>query len=409
MKGKIFICYRREDDGYAAQRIHAELAKKFGSKRLFIDTSGLLPGLNFISALERELAHASVLLAVIGPSWLNTKDQEGTRRLDNPTDFVRTEISAALKRNIPVIPLCLDGALVPKDNQLPEDIRELARRGAIFVRLESFDADVARLIRATADLLALNERPRRAISFPVAATALAGAVAALGLAAYLNGGSPQTSRTNIPISATSSKDQRNIENDKRAAAVEPLEPASAQAALGPVPPWLQTMRDIKGTRWSPSDGNASGAIKEWHEFIAKKYPDMAKEVTAKERIGYYSWPGLPVAYAMAKAGVRPPFSDIYNDTFFWSRAWLNWGTVVTDPQPGDVLVIILENGDNYVALFERKRAETVPYPYQAEWVALGKTPTHEVNEWTVKRDQIVGIRRPPVLPPKDAIGVPTSK
>jgi hypothetical protein len=55
-----------------------------------------------------------VLLALIGLKWLDARDENGThRRLDDPDDFVRIEIVTALQRNIPVIPILLDGAKIP--------------------------------------------------------------------------------------------------------------------------------------------------------------------------------------------------------------------------------------------------------------------------------------------------------
>ena len=49
-----------------------------------------------------------------------------TRRLNSPSDFVRVEIAAALQRDIPVIPILLEGTKVPRADQLPDDLQELA-------------------------------------------------------------------------------------------------------------------------------------------------------------------------------------------------------------------------------------------------------------------------------------------
>jgi len=80
--------------------------------------------------------------------WITNADPKtGKRRLDNPKDFVRIEICAALSRGIPVVPVLLDGAPMPKMDQLPEDMRMLVRRQAEFVEYRTFDTDVDRLIR----------------------------------------------------------------------------------------------------------------------------------------------------------------------------------------------------------------------------------------------------------------------
>jgi hypothetical protein len=98
---------------------------------------------------------------VIGPNWLNARDEDGNRRLDNPHDFVRIEIGAALQRNIPVIPILLDGAKVPKANQLPKELEELSLRNGLDVRHVSFHNDVDRLIRGLKGQLAEADAEKR--------------------------------------------------------------------------------------------------------------------------------------------------------------------------------------------------------------------------------------------------------
>ena len=104
-------------------------------------------GVNFVTALHEAVAKCEVLLAVIGPNWLEARDDARARRLDDPDDFVRIEIGAALQRNIPVIPILLDGAKVPKANQLPEDLKELAVRNGLEVHHPSFHSDLDKLVR----------------------------------------------------------------------------------------------------------------------------------------------------------------------------------------------------------------------------------------------------------------------
>jgi hypothetical protein len=88
------------------------------------------------------------LLALIGLNWLSAADPAtGRRRLDDPNDFVRIEIRAALAREIPVVPILLDGALMPKFDQLPEDMRKLVNSQGEFVELRTFDPDVERIIK----------------------------------------------------------------------------------------------------------------------------------------------------------------------------------------------------------------------------------------------------------------------
>jgi hypothetical protein len=138
MAAKVFLCYRRDDSAGYAGRVQDRLAQEFGRDLLFMDVDAIPLGVNFATVLRNEVAKCEVLLAVIGPHWLDARDEAGTRRLDDPQDFVRIEIGAALHRNIPVIPILLDGAKVPKANQLPKDLEELSMRNGLDVRHTSF-------------------------------------------------------------------------------------------------------------------------------------------------------------------------------------------------------------------------------------------------------------------------------
>ena len=147
MAAKVFISYRRDDSADAAGRIQDRLAGEFGRDLLFMDVDAIPLGMNFVKVLHEEVAKCGVLLAVIGPNWLDLRDEDGNRRLDNPNDFVRIEIAAALQRDIPVIPILLKGARVPKAAHLPKDLEELALRNGLDVRHASFQTDLNRLIR----------------------------------------------------------------------------------------------------------------------------------------------------------------------------------------------------------------------------------------------------------------------
>jgi TIR domain len=177
---RVFICYRREDSGASAGRIQDRLERELGRDHLFIDVDGIPLGVNFVKVLHEEVARCGVLLAVIGPNWLDVRDEDGTsRRLDNPTDFVRIEIAAALQREIPVIPILLDGTKVPKADQLPEELKELALRNGLSVRHASFHADLDKLIQELkrqvgASTLIGTNTPFRAENDPSAWEPLAG-------------------------------------------------------------------------------------------------------------------------------------------------------------------------------------------------------------------------------------------
>lgn len=146
MAGKIFINYRRDDSIGMAGRLHDRLAQTFGRDKLFMDVDHIPVGEDFVTHLNNQVAECDVVLVVIGPSWLRAKDKAGQRRLQQPDDFVAIEIAAALARNIRVIPVLVDGARMPKESELPDSLKPLARRQAAEVRHSHFGRDAETLV-----------------------------------------------------------------------------------------------------------------------------------------------------------------------------------------------------------------------------------------------------------------------
>ena len=136
MAGNIFINYRRAESGHVAGRLHDSLATTFGRDKLFMDVDNIPVGRDFEDHLNVQIAACDAMLAIIGPNWMNAKDESGQRRLDNPEDFVVIEIGAALARNIPVIPVLVDGARMPKASELPDSLKPLVRRQVLQQLLE---------------------------------------------------------------------------------------------------------------------------------------------------------------------------------------------------------------------------------------------------------------------------------
>ena len=147
MADTIFINYRREDSTGAAGRLHDRLAQAFGRKNLFMDVDHIPPGVDFVEHLNSQVAACDIILVVIGPRWLDAKDEGGQRQLHDPDDFVAIEIAAALTRNIRVIPVLVDGARMPKASELPESLQQLVRRQAVEVRHSQFGRDAEALIK----------------------------------------------------------------------------------------------------------------------------------------------------------------------------------------------------------------------------------------------------------------------
>ena len=144
----IFLNYRRNDSEGEAGRLFDELTLHFSSESVFMDVAGIEPGRDFRKAIDERLATCSVLLAIIGHEWLESKNMLGQRRLDDANDLVRIELASALRRDIPVVPVLVRGAKMPQPEQLPEELRELAYRNAVELTHARWKSDVHVLIRA---------------------------------------------------------------------------------------------------------------------------------------------------------------------------------------------------------------------------------------------------------------------
>ena len=125
--GRIFISYRREETAYPAGWLYDRLAGHFGGQ-VFKDVDSIELGDDFVEVITRAVGSCDVLLALIGDEWLTITDEHGRRRLDNPDDFVRLEIEAALSRRVRVIPVLVGEARMPHADELPDSLAALVRR-----------------------------------------------------------------------------------------------------------------------------------------------------------------------------------------------------------------------------------------------------------------------------------------
>ena len=145
---KIFISYRRADSRKDAGRIYDRLVEAFGKDNIFKDVDSIPLGKDFRGVLGEAVAQCDVQLAIIGRQWLNIVDEQGQRRLENPSDFVRIEIESALQRNgCLVIPVLVDNAPMPQTDDLPPQLHDLAFKNATIVRDDpDFHHDVDKVI-----------------------------------------------------------------------------------------------------------------------------------------------------------------------------------------------------------------------------------------------------------------------
>jgi hypothetical protein len=144
----IFISYRRDDSEGEAGRLADDLAEIFQENSVFMDVNAIQPGRDFRKAIDESIHKCSVLLAILGPGWLDSKNASGQRRLDDASDFLRLEVASALQRDIAVIPVLVRGVKMPRAEQLSSDLQELAYRNAVELTHARWKSDVQVLVRA---------------------------------------------------------------------------------------------------------------------------------------------------------------------------------------------------------------------------------------------------------------------
>ncbi|HMA73912.1 MAG TPA: toll/interleukin-1 receptor domain-containing protein [Xanthobacteraceae bacterium] len=152
MSQSIFVSYRRDDVDHFAGRLVDSISAKIPGVKVFMDVDSIRFGADFVEVLWEQLASCRAMILVIGPSWL-AQDQGGKSRLDDPDDFVRLEIETAIKRNVPIVPVLVDGAAMPKENEIPASVRSIRRRHHVSIDHESYSAILPGLVSQLTDLV----------------------------------------------------------------------------------------------------------------------------------------------------------------------------------------------------------------------------------------------------------------
>jgi hypothetical protein len=152
---EIFISYRREETAGYAGRIFDYLKAAFGQDRIFLDVDDILPGEVFADVIQKRIAGCAVVIVVIGKRWLETLRS----RASGDTDYVSTEILAALKSSAVVIPVLVGGASMPKTTDLPDSLTGLVHREALEIHDTTFAEDVACLVNAIKKMPGFDWRP----------------------------------------------------------------------------------------------------------------------------------------------------------------------------------------------------------------------------------------------------------
>lgn len=141
------MSYRRVDASGHAGRLYDLLTDRYGAQHVFMDVDAIQPGAVFGDTISQAVTWCDVFIALIGRSWLNTEDADGRRRIDDPGDYVRREIETALTAGVVVVPTLVQGASMPRADELPPTLEPLVRRHGITLGDAGWRDDVARLIR----------------------------------------------------------------------------------------------------------------------------------------------------------------------------------------------------------------------------------------------------------------------
>jgi hypothetical protein len=159
--GRIFISYRRGDTAGHAGRLSDGLSARFGPESVFMDLDAIAPGTDFEAKIRDEVSACDVVLVLIGDQWSTVSSQDGRRRIDDPGDYVRQEVAAALARDgLTVVPVLVEGARMPGPAELPDDLKRLARINAIELSDQRWRFDIGRLEDAIARALPRSTRSR---------------------------------------------------------------------------------------------------------------------------------------------------------------------------------------------------------------------------------------------------------
>ena len=147
MPKTIFISYRRSDTAPAAGRVYDRLCQLISKHNVFFDVSTVGGGEDFVTKVTTAIHKSDAVLVFIGKKWLEPTADVVIRILETE-DHVRAEVRVALQQTGIVLPVLVDGAVMPRPELLPDDVRAISTKNALLLRHESFDDDTENLIRA---------------------------------------------------------------------------------------------------------------------------------------------------------------------------------------------------------------------------------------------------------------------
>ena len=151
----VFISYRRQDSQQVCEELFRHLTKNLPGLKVFMDVEGIAPGRKWKAELEKEVKKCQVLIVLMGPDWISIENDEGIRRITERKDYVRQEISSAIRNHKSIIPILVNGATIPNEVELPYSIKHLTRHQA-FRLSDNIEADA--MILADRIKVAIKEK-----------------------------------------------------------------------------------------------------------------------------------------------------------------------------------------------------------------------------------------------------------
>lgn len=154
----IFISYRREDSEGWAGRLAEKFQHEFGKDVVFYDYDSIEPSHDWKVAIKEGLRQCKLLIAVIGPKWMVATNASGTRRLDDPADLLRFELSTALQKGIPILPLLVGKAQLPRSEDLPREIQDILKYQALELQSRNAGKEIESIMELAAQV---TKKPRQ--------------------------------------------------------------------------------------------------------------------------------------------------------------------------------------------------------------------------------------------------------
>jgi hypothetical protein len=164
---KIVISYRRQDSEAVAGRIRDRLVSHYGAESVFMDIDSIPFGTDFREHIKKVLGQTDIVLAIIGAHWTGAR-RGRPARIQEPNDPVRIEVERALEHAVPLVPVLVNAAQIPKPSDLPDSLQDLCYLNAAQVDSgRDFHPHVDRLIRSMDQMLG-DKRPVAAAPAAVA-------------------------------------------------------------------------------------------------------------------------------------------------------------------------------------------------------------------------------------------------